>query len=86
MNDVTIKRFCSAGYHEVIDDGKGVLKKSNDNGARRWQCSICTEHQKNNTFRIVAKGKVGRKPNPREDYSLCDPFEDREFIKRELGI
>lgn len=87
MNDVILKRYCSAGHHEVIDDGKGAMKPMGNNGQKRWQCSTCMSNQKNRTFiKTIHKNKAGRKPKPKEDYSICDPIEDREFIRKEFGI
>lgn len=86
-SSVILKRYCSCGNHEVIDDGKGVLKPIGKTGRNRWQCSTCVSHQKNGTFalNVSGKGKAGRKPKPREDYSLCDPAEDIALIRQMFG-
>ncbi len=85
---VVLKKFCSCGNHEVIDDGKGVLKPIGKNGSKRWQCSACVSHQKKGTFsfNVSGKGKAGRKPKPNEDYDISDQIEERNFIRQILGI
>jgi hypothetical protein len=87
IKSVIIKRFCTSCSRDVIDDNKGVLKPMGNRGQKRWQCSTCVSHQKKRTFivGISSKSNAGRKPKPREDYSLCDPFEDRQLIKQIFG-
>jgi|SRR6187551_3894844 len=83
-------RFCVSGHHEVRDDGKGSMRTCG-NGMQQWRCSACTERADENKAALrkpsgVLKKAPGRKPKPRYEEVMESAAEERDFIRRVLGI
>lgn len=91
MNTTFPWRYCSKCQQDVRDDGNGKLRPS-ANGSKRWSCSTCVKRLKpprtvsNSQALRKAASKPGRKAKPRYDDVIETAAEEREFIRRCLGI
>lgn len=86
---VNLRRYCTSGQHEAVDDGNGMLRQAGKKGAQRWICSACAAKVKagQSPFDFSRKSNAGRKPKPNYDAPLRDdPGDEREYIRQVLGI